>query len=115
MSSRTSIQDLKNMINRLALKISQDLPLVEGYVINVSGDQLTLDLGAAKGIKKGMKCIVYQEGREIIHPITKKVLGKETDELGELKLVQVYAEYSIGQVLKTKSGIFEVGNKIITK
>jgi len=115
MSNRTSIQDLKDMINRLALKIYQDLPLVEGFVINVSGDQLTLDFGTDKGVKKGMKCIVYKEGRDIIHPISKKVLGKETEELGEVKLVQVYAEYSIGQVLKTKGSLFEVGNKSITK
>lgn len=115
MSDRTSIPDLKEMINRLALKISQDLPLVEGYVINVSGDQLTFDFGSAKGVRKGMKCIVYREGRDIIHPITKKVLGKETEELGEVKLVQVFPEYSVGQVLKVRGGIFEVGNKSITK
>jgi len=114
MSTRTSIQDLKNMINRLAIKISKDLPLVDGYVISVDEDRLTLDIGTTKGLKKGMKCIVYKEGREIIHPMTKKVLGKETEELGELKLVQVYPEYSIGQVVQTK-GIFEVGNRIITK
>ncbi len=115
MSARTSIQDLKNMINRLATKISQDLPLVEGYVISVDGDRLTMDIGTNKGLKKGMKCIVYKEGREIIHPMTKKVLGKETEELGEVKLVQVFHEYSVGHVIKTKAGFFEIGNKIITK
>jgi TolB-like protein len=114
-SARTSIQDLKDMINRLALKISQDLPLVEGYVISVGGDRLTLDIGGNNGLKKGMKCIVYQEGKEIIHPMTKKVLGKATEELGEIKLNQVFPEYSVGQVIKTKAGVFEVGNKFITK
>ncbi len=115
MSPRTSISDIKSMINRLATKIYQDLPLVEGYVIGVSGDRLTLDIGLSKNVKKGMKCIIYREGNEIIHPITKKVLGKETQELGELKLIEVYPEYSIGGILKTKSGFFEVGNKVITK
>lgn len=115
MSVRTSIQDLKNMINRLATKISEDLPLVAGYVINVDGDRLTLDIGANQGLKKGMKCIVYSEGKDIIHPMTKKVLGKETAELGEVKLIQVYPEYSVGQVFKANAGLFEIGNKIITK
>jgi len=115
MSHRTTIQDLKNMIHRLALKISQDLPLVQGYVISVDGDKLTLDIGSNKGIKKGMKCIVYREGKEIIHPMSKKVLGRETEELGEVKLTAVYPEYSIGHVVLTKAGFFEVGNKIITK
>ncbi len=115
MSTRTSIQDLKEMINRLAQKISLDLPLVEGYVINVRGDKLTLDVGANKGLKKGMKCIVYREGKDIVHPITKKVLGKETEEIGQIKLVQVMPQYSVGQVIPTKAGFFEVGNKFVTK
>ncbi len=115
MSQRTSITELKAMINRLATKIYQDLPLVEGYVIAVAADQLTLDLGSSKGIKKGMKCVIYREGREMIHPITKQSLGKETEELGEVKLVEVYAQYSIGKVITMKTGRFEIGNKVITK
>ena len=115
MSRRTTIQDLKNMITRLARKIAQDLPLVQGYVISVDGDKLTLDIGSNKGIKKGMKCIVYREGKEIIHPMTKKVLGKETEELGEVKLIAVYPEYSVGHVVLSKAGFFEVGNRVITK
>mgnify|MGYP000042567777 CR=1 FL=1 len=115
MSHRTNITELRAMINRLATKIINDLPLVEGYVIGVNGDQLMLDMGRKKNVKKGMKCIVYREGREIIHPITKKVLGKETEELGEVKLIEVYPEYSIGKVLFIKSGMFELGNRAITK
>ena len=115
MGNRTSIQQLKEMINRLTNKIIQDLPLVEGYVIGVNGDLLTLDLGSSKDVKKGMKCIIYREGRDIIHPITKKVLGKQTEELGEAKLTEVYPAYSIGKVTLTKVGMFEIGNKVITK
>lgn len=114
-SPKTTIQELKDMIHRLALKIYQDLPLVEGYVINVERDQLTLDIGSNEGIKKGMKCIVYREGQDIIHPITKRVLGKQTEELGEIKLTQVYPKYSVGKVVQSKLGMFEIGNKVITK
>lgn len=114
-SARTSIQDLKEMISRLSTKIYQDLPLLEGYVIEVQGDQLTLDVGTDKGIKKGMKCNVYREGAEIVHPITKKVLGKQTEELGQVKLTQVFAQYSVGKVIKNNTGQFEIGNKFVTK
>ena len=114
-SNRTSIQGLKDMINQLATKIYQDLPLVEGYVIGINGDQLTLDMGTSKNVKKGMKCIIYREGQDIIHPITKKILGKQTDELGQVKLSEVYPEYSIGKVILTKEGMFEIGCKVITK
>jgi len=115
LSASTTIQELKDMVGRLASKISLDLPLVEGYVIAVNGEDLTLDIGMNQGVKKGMKCIVYREGEEIVHPITKKILGKETQELAEVKLLQVYSAYSIGKVVGTSAGIFEIGNKVVTK
>ncbi len=115
LSERINIQELKNTIQRLAYKIVQDLPLVEGFVIDVSGDQLTLDIGSSNGIKKGMKCVIYKEGQDIIHPITKKVLGKQTEELGEIKLNQVYPNYSVGRVVKKFKGLFVSGNKFVTK
>lgn len=115
LSANTTIAELKEMIGRLAMKISNDLPLVEGYVIAVDGENLTLDIGMNHGLKKGMKCIIYREGQDIVHPITKKVLGKQTEELAEVKLQQVYSAYSIGKVTKSSSGIFEIGNKVVTK
>ena len=115
MSTETTIPALKAMISRLAQKIVNDLPLVEGYVIAVKGDELTLDFGLDKGLKKGMKCVVYREGKEIIHPITKKVLGKETIQLGEVRLTEVFPQYSIGKVIKSEGGIFQIGDKAITK
>ncbi|MFZ5518601.1 MAG: CsgG/HfaB family protein [Candidatus Zhuqueibacterota bacterium] len=115
LSASITIQELKDMVGRLASKISLDLPLVEGYVIAVNGENLTLDIGINQGIKKGMKCIIYREGEEIVHPITKKILGKETQELAEVKLNQVYSAYSIGRVIGASAGLFEIGNKVVTK
>ena len=115
LSSNTTIQELKEMIGRLTMKISNDLPLVEGYVIAVNGDELTLDIGMNKGVKKGMKCIIYREGQDIVHPITKKVLGKQTEELAEVKLHQVYSAYSIGKVTSSSSSMFEIGNRVVTR
>lgn len=115
LSEGLTIAQLKSAIQSLAQKISVDLPLLEGYVIGISGTDLTIDIGSGKGIKKGMKCIIYSEGEDVVHPITKKILGKQTTELGEIKLTQVYVDYSVGIVLKSNGGIFEVGNKFVTK
>jgi len=83
--------------------------------INVEGDQLTIDFGSNKGVKKGVKCIAYREGQDIVHPMTGKVLGKQTEELGVIKLMQVYPQYSIGKVVTGEMGVFEIGNKVVTK
>jgi hypothetical protein len=58
LSERTNIQELKNTIQRLAHKIVQDLPLVEGVVIDVSREKLTLNIGSSNGIRKDMKRVV---------------------------------------------------------
>lgn len=114
-SERTNIQALKATIQKLAMKIVQDLPLINGFVIDVSGDQLTLDVGSEHGIKRGMKCVIFKEGDDIIHPITKAVLGKQTEIMGEVKLTQVYRKYSVGNVVDNDLQVFEIGNKIVTK
>jgi len=103
------------MIEQLATKMRDELPIVNGYVIGVEDAKITLDLGTSKGMKKGMKCFVYREGAQIIHPITKKVLGISIDVLCEIQLSEVYAEYSVGTVFMEKEGIPQTGDMVITR
>jgi len=114
-SNSTDLKSLNNMLEQLALKIKNDLPIVNGYVISVNGDKLTLDIGRNKGIKKGMKCYIYREGAPIIHPVSKKVIGKMIDVLSEIQLREVYEEYSVGYIIKQKDGIAGIGDMVITK
>ena len=62
-----------------------------------------------------MKCYIYREGAPIIHPVTKKVIGKMIDVLSEIQLSEVYEEYSVGYVIKQKEGIAGIGDMVITK
>jgi TolB-like protein len=114
-SSQISLQSISQMINELALKIKDDLPLVSGYVISVDGTKLTTDLGRSSGVKKGMKCNVYREGSPIIHPVTGKVIAREIDELCEVQLTDVFDAYSTGIIIKTKNGSPQIRDKIVTK
>ena len=114
-SSSNDLKSLNRMLEELATKFKNDLPVVNGYIISVSGDKLTLDLGKKKGIKKGMKCYAYREGAPIIHPITKKVIGKMIDVLSEVQLREVYEQYSIGYIVKHRDGTPSIGDMVITK
>ena len=114
-SSQISLQSISQMINELALKIKDDLPLVSGYVISVDGNKLTTDLGRSSGVMKGMKCNVYREGSPIIHPVTGKVIAREIDELCEVQLTDVFDAYSTGIIIKTKNGSPQIRDKIVTK
>ena len=108
-------RSVNNMLETLATKFKNDFPIVKGYVIKVDADQLTLDLGRSKGVKKGMKCYAYREGAPIIHPVTKKVIGKMIDVLSEVQLLEVYDQFSTAKIIKEREGMPGVGDMVITK
>ncbi len=114
-SNTIGFQDISKMILILADKIKADLPIVNGYVINVDDRKLTLDIGTKNRVKKGMKCDVYREGDSIIHPVTGQVIGKMIDDLCEVQITDVYEAYSIAQITKSKSGLPRKLDKVITK
>ncbi len=69
-------------------KIIKNFPL-EGYVVNRSGDSVTLDLGVRTGVKTGMRFIVFKEGQIIKHPKTGEVLDVERIETGKVTITSV--------------------------
>ena len=108
-------QSVKNAVENLARKITESLPLIDGYVIRIDGPELIIDVGRNGGLKKGMKCIIYKEGAPIKHPITGEILGKETNIIGEILVTDAFDKYSVARQLKTMSGVISIGDKFITK
>jgi len=62
-----------------------------------------------------MKCVIYKEGESIKHPITGEILGKETKELGEVLVSEVFDKYSVAKTLNTEGGVLSIGDKFLTK
>ena len=114
-SSRISLYQISEMVNELAQKFSKDLPIVKGLVINIKGQKLTLDFGANKGVKKGMKCIVYREGDPIIHPVTGKVIGRMINQICVARITEVMPGFSVAEIEKQLSGVPQKLDKVITK
>ncbi|OGB60265.1 MAG: hypothetical protein A2Y94_02125 [Caldithrix sp. RBG_13_44_9] len=114
-SANISFQEISQMINQLAEKIKAELPVINGYVIGASDDKVTIDIGRANNIKKGMKCIVYREGAPIVHPVTGKVIAREIDELCEIQINEVFDVYSTCKIIKTKTDVPRIRDKIVTK
>ncbi len=54
------IDTLRMLSKGLELKMTQELPVVEGLVIDRDGDRIIFDLGKNSRIKSGMKLIVYE-------------------------------------------------------
>lgn len=79
---------LQEMVVEMSQKIIKNFPL-EGYVVNRSGDSVTLDLGVRTGVKNGMRFIVFKEGQVIKHPKTGEVLDVERIQTGTVTITDV--------------------------
>ena len=76
----------------LTVKLLDELPLVEGLVVTVKGNQGIVDLGKEKHVKKGMRVIIFEEGEPVRHPLTGMVLGADVSEMGR-GMIQVVREH----------------------
>jgi TolB-like protein len=114
-SSSSDAQSVKSAVDNLARKITQELPLVEGYVIQIDVLKVILDNGRNSGLKKGMKCVVYKEGGEIKHPLTGEILGKDTIILAEVLITDVFDKYCVARSIKNEGGEISIGDKFLTK
>lgn len=94
-----SLSQIQYLTNGLALKLKHSFPLLEGIVIKTKGKDIFADFGSFAGIQKEMKFIVFRQGETIVHPLTGKVLGNETEELGVATVVSVFEDMSIGKLI----------------
>ena len=109
-----SMSNLEFLVENIAIMIYNALPLVEGYIVNTEENVIYLDIGSNVGIRKGTKCVAFREGDEIIHPITKEVLGTKVTLLGELIVTQVHEKMSVAKIL-AKEGSIKIGDKVVIK
>lgn len=113
-SENTDIRSIEQIVENLAIKIYNDIPLVEGYIVNVEPEIVYLDIGNKAGIRKGTKCVAFREGDKIMHPVTGEVLGKKVTKLGELVVIQVQDKLSMARFV-VEEGKIEVGDKVVVK
>jgi len=87
-------------VDELAYAISAYFPKVQGGVTAVQGDRLTLALGEKNGLMAGMELTLWRDGREILHPVTKAVIGRAEDEVGTIEVLSVKESTSIARMKK---------------
>lgn len=102
------------LMQGLAYKFKRDLPLLEGIIIEAKSGEILIDLGSEKKIRKNMKLILYREGQTIKHPVTGRVLGSRTEELGIATVKDVFDEFSSARIQK-RDGALKVMDKVITR
>lgn len=80
-------------------KISQDFSSISGYLVEQVGEEYIIDLDASNGISPGDVFSISSKDKEIIHPVTGKVIGY----LGKLKtllaVTRTESGYSFARLL----------------
>ncbi|NIQ01112.1 MAG: hypothetical protein GWM98_12460, partial [Nitrospinaceae bacterium] len=65
----------------------------------VDGDRVTLDLKQGQPIEEGDRLNLIRFGEEIIHPVTKKKIGREETDLGQVEILKVRPNFSLARTL----------------
>src|SRR5207237_6955504 len=64
---------------------------------DVSGNEVTISIGASAGVRNGGTYDVIRPGREIKDPATGRVIRRVTTPVGSLKITQVSPDFSVGE------------------
>ena len=88
-----------NGLDRMVQQLEQAFPVLEGVVLTVAGDTLTLDLKQGQPVRAGDILTLIRFGEEIIHPVTQQVVGRQETDLGEIRVTEVRKDYSLAQAL----------------
>ncbi len=106
----------KEILDGLALKFKQHIPLCEGTIIEEKSGKVTIDLGSDQSILQAMRFLAFHESDPTYDPVTGMNLGKDTEILGLLSAKEIDYEFSRAEVLKvhTRKGI-HAGDMVISK
>ncbi|MCS7171268.1 MAG: hypothetical protein N3D14_02055 [Aquificaceae bacterium] len=80
----------------------------EGYVVKAEGGRVLVDLGKDK-VKAGEEFEVLKEGKEIVHPVTKQVIGREKERVGRIRIEDAQEGFSHARLLE---GVAKEGQRI---
>ncbi len=109
-----ALESIDRTITNVATMLYNELPIIEGDIIRVDAEELFIDIGSTKGLRKGTKCVVFREGESIKHPISGEILGKKVTRLGEIIVIQVQDKFATVKPVETEQDI-KVGDKVIIK
>ena len=94
-----------SLLDGLALKFGRDLPLAEGRLLEVRGDEVLIDAGLDRQIKPAMQLICYREEPPTRHPLTGRPIVVEPQILAILKVEEVDKDSCTAVVLHRYSAL----------
>ena len=77
--------------------VREDLRPISGYVVMHREGEIVVDLDARHGLRAGDILSVVTKGPEVIHPVTKEVLGRLDEAKAVLRVTQVKSGFSLAR------------------
>jgi hypothetical protein len=112
--------DLDRLIEELGVRLTQELPRVQGQVLDWNQPEITMDLNASQGVRDNLKCLVFRT-EDVVNPQTGEVLGAKPVILCEGLLNNVTARFSTAEALPAEEGqdlatlTIETGQYVVIK
>lgn len=115
-AERTDLETVEHLTEQTAIMVYNELPLVQGSVINADGSVLYIDVGSDKRIRRGSRCVAYREVGDLRNPATGALIDKKVKMLGEVQVEEVLEKASKVTTLRMEPGeSIKVGDKIVVK
>ena len=80
-------------------KIARDFSSISGYLVQQAGEEYIIDLDASNGISPGDVFSISSKDKEIIHPVTGKVIGYLEKVKALLAVTRTASGYSFARLL----------------
>jgi hypothetical protein len=118
--SANDLDELRMLVQNLALRVVQEFPRVQGHVALVrSPGSFISNLCKAHRVRESMKYVVFRYGPTIIDPVTGDNLGRDTEILGNALVQSVDEKKSLAELLaddgKRESELIREGDQVVTK
>jgi len=95
-ATRLAVDSLMTELVGAASKIQETVAAISGLVADVSGSELTINVGTSNGVRVSAEYAVVRPGREIKDPATGRVLRRTTSPVGKLKISSADETSAVG-------------------
>lgn len=110
------LQSLKILMEGLAWKVRRRFPIVEGVILDIEDDLISIDLTHKDGVQRHMKLILFREGGSVQDPRSGEMKKKPAQLMGEARIRTVSDELSEAALLTPEiAGKVHPLDKVITK
>ncbi|MEA3286518.1 MAG: CsgG/HfaB family protein [Candidatus Marinimicrobia bacterium] len=92
----------RDAVNKVSSKIANLLPLI-GFVVSTNIEEIIVDVGEDRGVKRNDRFVVFRVGEEILHPVTGNHIGWKKEILQEISITTTEKSMATGITMRKKS------------